>query len=216
MSPVRPRQSIPCAVKYKLPATMDPVKKKYKQALKISEIADDLQDLEDCSEEDLNDIEVAILPPDEVDEVTDIEEGPDDDMGVIPVSDVAGQVEFSCTIDQTVYKRDMELPTLTKYMKDASKRFFDIAGSHPNALLRAAVDYQPPPPTHFLRRPRNVLIDPPDALTATDRSRPGRRNGNRPVTVSYDILCRGDTPQESSIGHVTRRRHSHVPFDRAR
>ncbi|GBP31109.1 PiggyBac transposable element-derived protein 1 [Eumeta japonica] len=78
---------------------MDPVKKKYKQALKISEIADYLQDLEDWSEEDLNDIEVAILPPDEVDEVTDIEEGPDDDMGVIPVSDVAGQVEFSCTID---------------------------------------------------------------------------------------------------------------------
>ncbi|GBP84664.1 hypothetical protein EVAR_58887_1 [Eumeta japonica] len=73
--------------------------KKYKQALKISEIADYLQDLEDCSEEDLNDIEVAILPPDEVDEVTDIEEDPDDDMGVIPVSDVAGQVEFSCTID---------------------------------------------------------------------------------------------------------------------
>ncbi|GBP91421.1 hypothetical protein EVAR_64902_1 [Eumeta japonica] len=51
-------------------------------------------------------------------------------------------------------------------MKDVSKRFFDIAGSHPNALLRAAVDYEPPPPTHFIRRPRNVLNDPPDALTA--------------------------------------------------
>ncbi|GBP22672.1 hypothetical protein EVAR_13953_1 [Eumeta japonica] len=48
-------------------------------------------------------------------------------------------------------------------MKDASKRFFDIAGSHPNALLRAAVDYQPPHPTHHIRRPRNVLTDPPDA-----------------------------------------------------
>ncbi|GBP55467.1 RNA-directed DNA polymerase from mobile element jockey [Eumeta japonica] len=46
------------------------------------------------------------------------------------------------------------------------QRFFDIAGSHPNTLLRAAVDYQPPPPTHFIRRPLNVLIDPPDALTA--------------------------------------------------
>ncbi|GBP22707.1 hypothetical protein EVAR_13988_1 [Eumeta japonica] len=43
--------------------------------------------------------------------------------------------------------RDLELPTISKYMKDASKRFFDIAGSHPNALLRAAVDYQPPHPT---------------------------------------------------------------------
>ncbi|GBP97771.1 hypothetical protein EVAR_97631_1 [Eumeta japonica] len=42
--------------------------------------------------------------------------------------------------------RDLELPTISN-MKDASKRFFDIAGSHPNALLRAAVDYQPPHPT---------------------------------------------------------------------
>ncbi|GBP32910.1 hypothetical protein EVAR_81702_1 [Eumeta japonica] len=45
--------------------------------------------------------------------------------------------------------RDLELPTISKYMKDASKRFFDIAGSHPNALLRAAVDYQPPHPTPY-------------------------------------------------------------------
>ncbi|CAG5041403.1 unnamed protein product [Parnassius apollo] len=58
-----------------------------------------LQDIEDSSDEELNDIEVAIFPPDEVDEMTDIEEGHNDDMGVLPVSDVAGQVEFSCTID---------------------------------------------------------------------------------------------------------------------
>ncbi|GBP95470.1 hypothetical protein EVAR_62821_1 [Eumeta japonica] len=32
--------------------------------------------------------------------------------------------------------------------------------------------------------------------------------GNRPVTVPGDILCRDDTLQESSIEHVTRRRHS--------
>ncbi|GBP56221.1 hypothetical protein EVAR_37295_1 [Eumeta japonica] len=36
------------------------------------------------------------------------------------------------------------------------------------------------------------------------------------VTVSGDTLCRGDILQESSIGHVTRRRHSHVPSGRAR
>ncbi|GBP94156.1 hypothetical protein EVAR_78207_1 [Eumeta japonica] len=65
--------------------------------------------------------------------------------------------------------RDLELPTISKYMKDASKRFFDIAGSHPNALLRAAVDYQPPHPPP-IRRPRNVLTDPPDALTAAVES----------------------------------------------
>ncbi|GBP47450.1 Probable RNA-directed DNA polymerase from transposon BS [Eumeta japonica] len=51
----------------------------------------------------------------------------------------------------------LRTPTISKYMKDASKRFFDIAGSHPNALLRAAVDYQPPHPTHLIRRPRNVI-----------------------------------------------------------
>ncbi|GBP04262.1 Probable RNA-directed DNA polymerase from transposon BS [Eumeta japonica] len=65
--------------------------------------------------------------------------------------------------------RDLELPTISKYMKDASKRFFDIAGSHPN-VLRAAVDYQPPHPTHLIRRSRNVLTDPPDALTAAVES----------------------------------------------
>ncbi|GBP29245.1 hypothetical protein EVAR_20608_1 [Eumeta japonica] len=96
--------------------------------VQISEIADYLQDLEDCSEEDLNDIEVAILPPDEVDEVTDIEEGPDDEMGVIPVSDVAGQVEFSCTIDQTVYKRSA---VATTAIRDAG---FEVL-EHPSCVF---------------------------------------------------------------------------------
>ncbi|GBP87582.1 Probable RNA-directed DNA polymerase from transposon X-element [Eumeta japonica] len=94
-------------------------------------------------------------------------------------------------VRNSILHRDLELPTLSKYMKDASKRFFDIAGSHPNALLRAAVDYQPPPPHPLYPK------------TTEHRSRPGRRNGNRPVTVPGDILCRGDTLQVSSIGHVT-------------
>ncbi|CAH2098249.1 unnamed protein product [Euphydryas editha] len=78
---------------------MDPVNKKYKKALKLSEIANYLEEIDNSSDEDLNDMEVTILPPEVVDEMTDMEEGPDDDMGVLPVSDVAGQVEFSCTID---------------------------------------------------------------------------------------------------------------------
>ncbi|GBP47850.1 Probable RNA-directed DNA polymerase from transposon BS [Eumeta japonica] len=73
-------------------------------------------------------------------------------------------------VRNSILHRDLKLPTISKYMKDASKRFFDITGSHPNALLRAAVDYQPPPPTHFIRRPRNVPNDPPDALTAAVES----------------------------------------------
>ncbi|GBP56826.1 Probable RNA-directed DNA polymerase from transposon X-element [Eumeta japonica] len=73
-------------------------------------------------------------------------------------------------VRNSILHRDLELPTTFKYMKDASKRFFDIAGSHPNALLLAAVDYQPPPPTHLICRPRNVLTDSPDALTAAVES----------------------------------------------
>ncbi|GBP87927.1 hypothetical protein EVAR_100222_1 [Eumeta japonica] len=37
--------------------------------------------------------------------------------------------------------------------------------SHPNALLRSEASHEALP-YHFIRRPRNVLIDPPDALTA--------------------------------------------------
>ncbi|GBP60208.1 hypothetical protein EVAR_81353_1 [Eumeta japonica] len=66
--------------------------------------------------------------------------------------------------------RDKELSTIAKYMKDASKRFFDIAGSHPNALLRSVVDYESPHRHHFIRRSRNVLNDPPEALTAAVNS----------------------------------------------
>ncbi|GBP57119.1 hypothetical protein EVAR_33362_1 [Eumeta japonica] len=45
---------------------------------------------------------------------------------------------------------------------DASERFFDIASSYPNPLLISAISYEPHPPLHFCRKPRNVLLDPPD------------------------------------------------------
>ncbi|GBP78855.1 hypothetical protein EVAR_81117_1 [Eumeta japonica] len=83
---------------------------------------------------------------------------------------------------------DLELPTISKYMKDASKRFFDIAGSHPNALLRAAVDYQPPHPTHlsvghgtylpihltFLQRQLKALMTSTTRMTDLERREPTR------------------------------------------
>ncbi|GBP87567.1 hypothetical protein EVAR_65188_1 [Eumeta japonica] len=49
--------------------------------------------------------------------------------------------------------------------RDASEHFFDVASNHPNPLLVEAVSYEPPPPHYFCRRPRNILIDPPDDLT---------------------------------------------------
>ncbi|GBP58963.1 DNA repair protein XRCC1 [Eumeta japonica] len=68
-------------------------------------------------------------------------------------------------VKNSVLHRDLELPTISKYMKDASERFFDVASNHSNPLLVAAVSYEPPPPHHFCRRPQKVLLDPPDDLT---------------------------------------------------
>ncbi|GBP87764.1 RNA-directed DNA polymerase from mobile element jockey [Eumeta japonica] len=53
-------------------------------------------------------------------------------------------------VRNSVLHRDLELPTVSKFMKDASERFFDIANSHPNLLLISAVSYEPPPPHHFI------------------------------------------------------------------
>ncbi|GBP34183.1 RNA-directed DNA polymerase from mobile element jockey [Eumeta japonica] len=68
-------------------------------------------------------------------------------------------------VKNSVLHRDLDLPSIRKYMRDASERFFAIAESHPNPLLSAAVAYEAPPPYHFIRRPRNIT-DPPDDFTA--------------------------------------------------
>ncbi|GBP82208.1 RNA-directed DNA polymerase from mobile element jockey [Eumeta japonica] len=75
------------------------------------------------------------------------------------------QLTHHGTSKNSTLHRDFELPTISKFMKDASERFFDIASNHPNPLLVEAVTYEPPPPNHFCRRPRNILTDPPDDLT---------------------------------------------------
>ncbi|GBP08276.1 hypothetical protein EVAR_78762_1 [Eumeta japonica] len=68
----------------------------------------------------------------------------------------------------------------------------------------AAVDYQPPHPTHLIRhRPKLPLLHP----AAANRLRPGRRKDH--LTVSCDILCRDDFHQASSM--ASRAVGTHVP-----
>ncbi|GBP82944.1 hypothetical protein EVAR_99735_1 [Eumeta japonica] len=55
-------------------------------------------------------------------------------------------------------------PLVGHLAKNALERFFDIASSRSIQLV-SAVSYEPPPPHHFCRRPRNVLLDPPEDLT---------------------------------------------------
>ncbi|GBP22776.1 Probable RNA-directed DNA polymerase from transposon BS [Eumeta japonica] len=73
----------------------------------------------------------------------------------------------------------LRTPTISKYMKDASKRFFDIAGSHPNAF-RAAVDYQPPHPTHLIRHRPKLPYSTRPPLTAS-----GRQEGREPTRDGF-------------------------------
>ncbi|GBP04845.1 RNA-directed DNA polymerase from mobile element jockey [Eumeta japonica] len=77
--------------------------------------------------------------------------------------------------------RDLELLTISKYMQDMSKKFFDTAANHPNPLLQSAVSYEPPPSHHFIRRPRNVLSDPPDELIAEVERAIRRRRHPMPI-----------------------------------
>ncbi|GBP64421.1 hypothetical protein EVAR_19873_1 [Eumeta japonica] len=54
-------------------------------------------------------------------------------------------------VENSVLHRDLELPTISKFMKDETERFFDIASSHPNPFLVSAVSYEPPSPHHLYR-----------------------------------------------------------------
>ncbi|GBP88485.1 Probable RNA-directed DNA polymerase from transposon BS [Eumeta japonica] len=68
------------------------------------------------------------------------------------------------TARNSVLHRDLNLPSITKYMKNASERFFSIAESHSNPFLSAAVSYEAPPPYHFILTfcaERTPLRDPP-------------------------------------------------------
>ncbi|GBP87794.1 Probable RNA-directed DNA polymerase from transposon X-element [Eumeta japonica] len=69
-------------------------------------------------------------------------------------------------VKNSVLYRNLELRTFSKYMKDASKRFFSIAINHPNPLISAVTSYEAPPENHFLRRLWNAVLDQPDDLTA--------------------------------------------------
>ncbi|GBP16428.1 Probable RNA-directed DNA polymerase from transposon X-element [Eumeta japonica] len=66
-------------------------------------------------------------------------------------------------IKNSVLHRDLHLSTIPKIVKELSEKFFDMAVNHPNPLLVPSATYEASPPHHFIRRPRNVLTDPPNA-----------------------------------------------------
>ncbi|GBP24118.1 Probable RNA-directed DNA polymerase from transposon BS [Eumeta japonica] len=90
-----------------------------------------------------------------------------------------------------VLHRDLDLPSIRKYMKDASERFFATAESHPNPLLSTAVAYEAPPPYHFIRHlprsgPLSVWI----------------KNGPNPCWCSSDCQCQGDLLSPHKASHA--------------
>ncbi|GBP70112.1 Bis(5'-nucleosyl)-tetraphosphatase [Eumeta japonica] len=87
-------------------------------------------------------------------------------------------------IRNSILHRDLELPTIAKFMKDASKRFFNIVETHPNVLLRIlSVGYRIHSPIHLTLSQRQTA------------SVPGRTNGPDPCrcpVISYaDVIPYG-------------------------
>ncbi|GBP46771.1 hypothetical protein EVAR_10738_1 [Eumeta japonica] len=96
----------------------------------------------------------------------------------------------------------LRTPTISKYMKDASKRFFDIAGSHQCAP--AAVDYQPPHPTTLSVGHETYL---PIHLTLLQRQLPTTRppltaSGRREKEPTRDGFLRHPMPRRLPPGVV--------------
>ncbi|GBP87447.1 hypothetical protein EVAR_61487_1 [Eumeta japonica] len=65
----------------------------------------------------------------------------------------------------SAYVNDIPQSSTSVQLVLFAERFFDVVSNHPYPLLVSAVTYELPPLHHFSRRPRNVLIDPPDDLT---------------------------------------------------
>lgn len=66
--------------------------------------------------------------------------------------------------------KDLSIPTVRTFMKQASCRFFDKASQHSNPLIRLAADYSPSPrASQGQRRPRHVLLDDDDDITTKIR-----------------------------------------------
>lgn len=63
--------------------------------------------------------------------------------------------------------RDLNLPTIQQFIKSLSETFFKSSEEHPNPLIREAAAYTAPTPSRYrIRRPRNVLSDPPNQISA--------------------------------------------------
>ncbi|GBP88868.1 hypothetical protein EVAR_63890_1 [Eumeta japonica] len=55
-------------------------------------------------------------------------------------------------VGNSILDKVVELPTISKYIKDSSERFFSIAKSHPNPLHSTAPSYEAPPSNYFIHR----------------------------------------------------------------
>lgn len=102
--------------------------------------------------------------------------------------------------------RDLRLPTIADFMKQASRRFFDKAANHANPLIAQAAAYscQEDVVARF-RRPRNVLHDPDDAITAYN-SRLTQHISTQSRTSSFHRTRRRVRGPLYHFG-----RHRHVP-----
>lgn len=108
--------------------------------------------------------------------------------------------------------RDLDLPTVRSFMKDASQAYFDKALSHPNPLVAGAANYDVgsfrPQRGPRRRFPRHVLDDPDDAITIANAPKP---DTTHPATLNLHTSL---GPRHRTRRISVRRPGSHPPGGR--
>lgn len=130
--------------------------------------------------------------------------------------------------------RDLEIPPLSKYFKEASTRFFEAELAHRNPLISSSASYDIFDKFRFhrfFRRPKYVLTDPDDELTAefikqiklTDRTRPPLRkpafctrrspHAKRPPRKPPPGITSTGTDLRSTSLHTSLNTHTDAPSE---
>ncbi|GBP28106.1 hypothetical protein EVAR_21228_1 [Eumeta japonica] len=90
------------------------------------------------------------------------------------------------------------------------ERFFSIEVNHPDPLISVAASYESPPKSHFIKRPRNALLDSPDDFTAKRKWGDGKESGPLELSLSRRKAAKS-RPYPVRRGFLVERAHAVVP-----
>lgn len=109
--------------------------------------------------------------------------------------------------------KDLQIPTIRKFIKDSSTKYFDKSSEHLNPLISSSCDYtvRVDAPKGW-RRPKNILTDPDDRLTARLATAPlNIRSPHSQVRVAASSSLLEEATRRRRRSLQTYNRFRHVP-----